>query len=211
MEIERILEIMEKEAKKRGAPVYALKKKTSDPFKVLVAGILSTRTRDEQTVSVAERLFERASNFSEIRKMRVEDLEQLLKGVGFYRNKARILKEIAEILDGKEIPSTMEELLKLPGVGRKVANIVLSEAFGEETIAVDTHVHRISNRLGIVSTKTPEETENELKKKIPEKYWRRINKAFVGYGQTVCKPVNPLCHECRLALQCKFYLENRKI
>ncbi len=211
MEIERILDIMEKEAMRRNAPVYALKKKTGDPFRVLVAGILSTRTRDEQTVAVAERLFERADNFSEIRKMRIEDLEQLLRGVGFYRNKARILKEIAEILDGKEIPSTMEELLKLPGVGRKVANIVLSEAFGEKAIAVDTHVHRISNRLGIVSTKTPEETEKELKRKIPKRYWRRINRAFVGYGQTVCKPVNPLCNECRLALYCRYYLENRKI
>lgn len=208
MEFEKIISVMEEEAMKRNAPVFALKEKTSEPFKILVSAILSTRTRDEQTVMVSERLFRKVSSFSDIKKLSIEELEELLRGVGFYRNKARILKDLAERLDGKDIPDTMDKLLELPGVGRKVANIVLSEAFGKPAIAVDTHVHRISNRLGIVKTRNPEETEKELKKIVPEKLWRRLNKAFVGYGQTVCRPIKPLCHECRISELCKYYDEN---
>ncbi|MBE8539038.1 endonuclease III [Geoglobus acetivorans] len=211
MSIDRILDVMEDEAKRRNAPVYTLKERTSDPFKVLISAILSTRTRDEQTVSVADRLFQRVSDFSDLKNMEIRELEDLLKGVGFYRNKAKILKKLAEELDGKEIPSTLEGLLKLPGVGRKVANIVLSEVFGVETIAVDTHVHRIANRIGIVETKTPEETEIELKKRIPEKLWRKVNRAFVGYGQTVCKPLRPLCDECRISIHCRYYRKEKNI
>ncbi len=206
MDIERILEMMEKEARKRNAPVYALKKRTTDPFRVLVSAILSTRTRDEQTAAVAERLFERVRGFEDLRKIDEDELAELIRGVGFYRNKAKTLKKLAEELNGKEIPSTLDELIKLPGVGRKVANIVLSEVFGVDTIAVDTHVHRIANRIGIVNTKTPEETEIELKKIIPAGLQRRVNKAFVGYGQTVCKPQKPLCKECRISDICEYYL-----
>lgn len=205
MDLDRILDVMEEEARKRGAPIYSLKEKTTDPFRVLVAAILSTRTRDEQTAEVAKRLFERVKSVDDLRKISEEGLAELIRGVGFYRNKARMLKMLAEKLDGNEIPSTMEELLKLPGVGRKVANIVLSEAFGVNTIAVDTHVHRISNRLGLVETRTPEQTEMELRRRVPERLWRRINRAFVGYGQTVCRPVNPKCSECRVAQSCKYF------
>ncbi len=207
MDIERILSVMEEEAKRRKAPVYALKKRTTDPFRVLVSAILSTRTRDEQTAAVAERLFERVKGFDDLKKIDESELAELIRGVGFYRNKAKILKKLAEELDGREIPDTLDELVKLPGIGRKVANIVLSEVFGKDAIAVDTHVHRIANRLGIVETKTPEETEIELKKVITEGLWRRVNKAFVGYGQTVCKPLRPLCKECRISDMCKYYLE----
>ena len=206
MDIERILSVMEEEAKRRKAPVYALKKRTTDPFRVLVSAILSTRTRDEQTAAVAERLFERVKGFDDLKKIDESELAELIRGVGFYRNKAKILKKLAEELDGREIPDTLDELVKLPGIGRKVANIVLSEVFGRDAIAVDTHVHRIANRLGIVETKTPEETEIELKKVITEGLWRRVNKAFVGYGQTVCKPLRPLCKECRISDMCKYYL-----
>ena len=207
MDIEKVLSVMEEEAKRRKAPVYALKKRTTDPFRVLVSAILSTRTRDEQTAAVAERLFERVKGFDDLKKIDESELAELIRGVGFYRNKAKILKKLAEELDGREIPDTLDELVKLPGIGRKVANIVLSEVFGKDAIAVDTHVHRIANRLGIVETKTPEETEIELKKVITEGLWRRVNKAFVGYGQTVCKPLRPLCKECRISDMCKYYLE----
>ncbi|AKG92124.1 DNA-{apurinic or apyrimidinic site} lyase/endonuclease III [Geoglobus ahangari] len=205
MDLDRVLDIMEEEAKRRNAPIYALKERTTDPFRVLVAAILSTRTRDEQTAEVAKRLFERVKSVEDLRRIPEEELAELIRGVGFYRNKARMLKALAEKLDGERIPSTMDELLELPGVGRKVANIVLSEAFGVNTIAVDTHVHRISNRLGLVSTKTPEETERELKRIVPERLWRRVNKAFVGYGQTICRPVNPRCSECRVAQYCNYF------
>ncbi len=208
MEIEEIVSIMEEEAKRRRAPVFSLKKKTTDPFKVLIAGILSTRTRDEQTIAVAEKLFERVKNFEDLRKIDIEELEKLLRGVGFYRNKARTLKKLANGMSNREIPDEIDELIKLPGVGRKVANIVITEAFGKNAIAVDTHVHRIANRIGLVKTRTPEETEIELKKIIPEKLWRRVNKAFVGYGQTVCKPQKPLCKECRISAVCEYYKKN---
>ena len=208
MDIETLLSVMEDEAKRRKAPVYTLKKKTTDPFRVLVSAILSTRTRDEQTAAVAERLFKDVESFGDLKKIDEEELAELIRGVGFYRNKARILKSLAEELDGKEIPDSLDELIKLPGVGRKVANIVLSEVFGKDVIAVDTHVHRIANRLGIVSTKTPEETEMELMKRVPEGSRRRINKAFVGYGQTVCRPQKPLCRECRISNICKYYIRN---
>ncbi len=208
MDIETLLSVMEDEAKRRKAPVYTLKKKTTDPFRVLVSAILSTRTRDEQTAAVAEKLFKDVKNFGDLKKIDEEELAELIRGVGFYRNKARILKSLAEELDGKEIPDSLDELIKLPGVGRKVANIVLSEVFGKDVIAVDTHVHRIANRLGIVSTKTPEETEMELMKRVPEGSRRRINKAFVGYGQTVCRPQKPLCRECRISNMCRYYFRN---
>ena len=214
MDLDRVLDVMEEEARRRNAPIFALKERTTDPFRVLVAAILSTRTRDEQTAEVARRLFERVRSLEDLREISEEELAELIRGVGFYRNKAKMLKRLAEELDGNEIPSTMEELLRLPGVGRKVANIVLSEAFGVNTIAVDTHVHRISNRLGLVETRTPEETEIELKKVTPEKLWRQVNRAFVGYGQTVCRPVNPRCEECRVAQHCKYYRnfeQSRKI
>jgi len=192
---------MEEEAKKRGAPVFVLER-DRDPFKILVSAILSTRTRDEKTAKAVERLFSRVKGIEDLRKMEEEEIAELIRDVGFYRNKAKILKKLAESV--REVPRTLDELLKLPGVGRKVANIVLSEAFGVDTIAVDTHVHRIANRLGIVRTKNPEETERELRKIVPKKYWRRINRAFVGYGQTVCKPIKPRCDECKLRDTCAY-------
>ena len=201
MDWESILRIMEEEAKKRKAPVFVLKK-DKDPFKILVSAILSTRTRDENTAKAVEKLFSKVKGIEDLRRMSEEEIAELIKDVGFYRNKAKILKKLAESIE--EIPKTLEDLLKLPGVGRKVANIVLSEAFGVDTIAVDTHVHRIANRLGIVNTKNPKETEKELMKIVPKKYWRRINRAFVGYGQTVCKPIKPKCDECRLRDVCNY-------
>jgi len=202
---EWLINVMENEAKKRNAAVFW--KEERDPFKILVSTILSTRTRDEATIEASERLFRVVKTPEYLAKMKVEEIEELIRGVGFYREKAKKLKKLGEVLVkefNSKVPDKLEDLLSLPGVGRKVANVVLAEAFGKEAIAVDTHVHRISNRLGLVETKSPEETEEELKKIVPKEYWRRVNKAMVGFGQTVCKPIKPKCNECRLVEICKY-------
>ena len=195
---ERLLDVMEREAKRRGAPVYSFKGKRN-PFQILISAILSTRTRDEQTIKVCERLFRIVEKPEDLLKLSEEELADLIREVGFHRTKAKNLRRVAEILVkeyGSKVPDSLEELLKLPGVGRKVANIVLANAFGKPAIAVDTHVHRIANRMGVVRTKRPEETERELMKIVPKELWHKVNKPFVGFGQTVCKPQKPLCEEC---------------
>ncbi len=202
---EKLLDLMEEEAKKRSAPVFTLKGFLSDPFQHLVFTILSARTRDEQTVKAARNLFKVANTPEKLAKLSEEEIAALIESAGFYKNKARNLKAMAEILVKKydsKVPDTFEELVKLPGVGRKTANVVLAYAFNKNTIAVDTHVHRLANRLGFVRTERPEETEVELKKVIPPELWRRINRTFVAFGQTVCKPIKPLCEECPIEDVC---------
>ncbi len=195
---------MEREAKKRNAPVYSFKG-NRNPFQILISAILSTRTRDEQTVRVSERLFREVREPRDVLRIGEERLADMIKGVGFHRTKARNIVKLSKILIeeyGSKVPDRMDDLLKLPGVGRKVANIVLANAFGKPAIAVDTHVHRIANRMGIVDTKRPEETEKELMKIVPKELWHRVNRAFVGFGQTVCKPIKPLCEDCPFAGKC---------
>lgn len=193
-----LLKIMENEARRRNAPVYSIGS-TSNPFQVLVSAILSTRTRDEQTAKACQRLFKTVKKPEDLLRLSEDDIDGLIRDVGFHRVKAKNLKRLADVLVKKynsQIPSEFDELIKLPGVGRKVANIVLANAFKKPAIAVDTHVHRIANRMGIVKTKKPEETERELMKIVPKGLWHRVNKPFVGFGQTVCKPMKPLCDEC---------------
>ncbi len=195
---EYLLDIMEREAKKRNAPVYSLKRNLN-PFQILVSAILSTRTRDEQTAKACEKLFKVVSTPEDLLKLSEDEIDRLIKEVGFHRVKAKNLKKLAEILVeryGSNVPSEFDELIKLPGVGRKVANIVLANAFGKPAIAVDTHVHRIANRMCLVKTEKPEETERELMKAVPKELWHKVNKPFVGFGQTVCKPIKPLCNDC---------------
>ncbi len=167
---------------------------------------MSHRTRDDVTYPAAERLFERFSTPEEMVEADVEEIEALIKDVGFYRVKAGRIKEISRILLEEyngTVPDEMETLLKLPGVGRKTANCVLAHAFlKEDALAVDTHVHRISNRLGLVVTKNPEETEIELKKILPQKYWRHVNILLVKFGQNVCRPVSSRCGICVLNDMC---------
>ncbi|AEA47615.1 endonuclease III domain-containing protein [Archaeoglobus veneficus] len=197
MDWQKFISTMESEAKKRSAPVFTLKDFLKTPFQHLVFAVLSSRTRDEQTAKVAKKLFERVKKPEDLATMPVEEIERLIRGVGFYRVKARKLKELAKVLvEMGSVPDTYDELVKLPGVGRKTANVVLASAFGKAAIGVDTHVHRVSNRMGLVRTKKPEETENELKKIIPRELWTRVNRAMVGFGQTVCRPLKPLCDEC---------------
>lgn len=176
-----------------------------DPFFVLISTVMSHRTRDDVTYPAARRLFERFSTPEEMVGADTGEIEALIRDVGFYRVKAGRIKEISRILlekyDGR-VPEDMESLLGLPGVGRKTANCVLAHAFLKDALAVDTHVHRISNRLGLVETKVPEETETELKKIFPRKYWRHINLLLVKLGQNICRPISPRCEVCILHDMC---------
>ena len=205
-DIEKVIEIL-----RSHVPPHPYKSK--DPFKVLIATVISQRTKDEVTYTVAEKLFKKYPTPKTLKNAQVEEIAHLIYPAGFYKQKARKIKEIAKIIDENysgRVPDNLEELLKLPGVGRKTANIVLSRCYDKDVIAVDTHVHRISNRLGWVSTKTPEETEKALMKILPKKYWRDINELLVMFGRTICKPVGPKCDVCPVRHYCKYYKENKK-
>ena len=178
------------------------------PLSILIGTILSARTRDENTSAVVKKLFAKYKSARSLAQAKVSDVEKIIKSTGFYHVKAKRIIEVASLVDSKysgKVPDTLDELLKLPGVGRKTANCVLVYAFEKPAIPVDTHVHRISNRLGIVQTKTPEETELELIEKIPRKYWLKINDTFVMYGQNICKPISPMCDVCKIKKECNFY------
>jgi endonuclease-3 len=181
---------------------------TGGPFSILIGTILSARTKDENTTKVVKKLFSRYKSVRALAKAKVKDVEKTIKSIGFYHVKSKRIIEVASIIASKykgKVPNNLEELLKLPGVGRKTANCVLVYAFDRPAIPVDIHVHRISNRLGLVQTKTPEETEFELMEKIPKKYWLEINDTFVMYGQNICKPVSPMCDVCKIKNSCKYY------
>jgi len=178
----------------------------SDPFLVLTSCILSHRTKDQVTREATQRLRAAAPTPEDILKIPEEELSQLIYPVGFYRRKAKTLRKIAEILLTRyqgEVPDDLEELLKLPGVGRKTANLVLTIGFHKPAISVDTHIHRIVNRWGYVETKTPEETEKELRKKLPLTYWPIINPLLVLFGQNICLPRRPRCFECPIEKFCE--------
>ncbi len=176
-----------------------------DPFYVLISTVLSQRTRDDVTCKTTVSLFEHLDGPAAMAEADEEYIQGLIKDVGFYRVKAGRIKEIASIIleeYGGEVPRDEKELLKLPGVGRKTMNCVLSYAFKEDVIAVDTHVHRISNRLGLVQTLFPDETEMALNEIVPQKLWRDVNEVFVRFGQNICRPVSPGCKGCILEDLC---------
>ncbi|MEW6748716.1 MAG: endonuclease III [Candidatus Micrarchaeota archaeon] len=200
-----MLDQMEKEARKRDAPVFRAEDSTKDtPFTILVFTMLSARTKDSATTDAVARLFKKAKTPGQIASLGARELEELLYGVGFYRVKAKNLIAISKAIDGLgAVPDTLEGLMSLPGVGRKTANIVLARAFGKNTLGVDVHVHRISNRLGMVKTKKPEETERALLRIVPERYIRSLNRDFVAFGQTVCLPRNPKCDICPIRGLCE--------
>ncbi|NTV28797.1 MAG: endonuclease III [Candidatus Omnitrophica bacterium] len=181
-------------------------KKWKSPYLVLASCLLSLRTKDETTLPAAERLFRLASTPARMVELTVAEIEKAIYPVGFYRTKARRLRDIsAEILArfSGQVPDTMEGLLGLKGVGRKTANLVLVEGFGQYGVCVDTHVHRISNRLGYVATRTPEETEQALRDRLPRRHWKEYNALLVVWGQNVCRPVSPRCSECPVAGLCR--------
>ena len=193
-----MIKTMEATARPLGAAVLRAEAATEgDPFKMLVFTMLSARTKDDTTIRIVESLFSRAGTPERIAALPIRRLESVIYGVGFYKVKARHLHELSRMVAERgSVPDTLEGLLELPGVGRKTANIVLARAFGAKTLGVDVHVHRISNRLGLVRTKKPEETEKALLRIVPPSSLRKMNRAFVAFGQTVCLPRNPKCPQC---------------
>lgn len=180
--------------------------RTRDPFRVLIACILSLRTQDTTTGPAAERLFALADTPETMRRLPPRRIARAIYPVGFYRTKARVIPKICSELLGRfggRVPDDLDQLLTLPGVGRKTANLVVTMGFGKPGICVDTHVHRISNRLGYVRAHTPEETEMALRAKLPRRYWIGYNDLLVGFGQNVCTPLRPRCSVCPVRRHCR--------
>jgi len=205
--LNRVLRILKKEIQKWKVPAVGVvaENATDRPFETLISTILSLRTKDKVTEVASHRLLTRAPTPEIIASLTVREIEQLIYPVGFYHTKAvNLLKTCRRILtdhSGK-VPRSMEELLALPGVGRKTANLVLTVGFGDYGICVDTHVHRISNLWGYVDTKTPDQTEFALRKKLPRKHWKTFNDILVTFGQNLCLPVSPWCSRCPIAQHC---------
>ena len=178
------------------------------PFSILIGTILSARTKDETTTKAVKALFLKYKNPKELANAKIKDVEKIIRSIGFFHVKSKRIIEVAKIIHQKykdKVPEDLDTLVQLPGVGRKTANCVLVYAFEKPAIPVDIHVHRISNRLGLVDTKNPEDTEQELMKKIDKKYWIDINDTFVMYGQNICKPISPMCDVCKITKSCKYY------
>lgn len=194
------------EYEKQSAPIIEfIQAQTGSAFKVLVATILSARTRDETTTKVVRTLFAAVQEPADLRRKSVEEIEQLIFPVGFYHTKARHLKALGEALlhnFNDRVPETIDALCTLPGVGRKTANLVVTVAFDKHGICVDIHVHRISNRLGLLKTDTPLETEMTLRRILPKRYWKQWNRQLVSFGQTLCTPRNPQCTRCPILRVC---------
>jgi endonuclease-3 len=187
--------------------------KNPNPFRVLITTILSQRTRDENTDQAAAALFAVYKTPREIANANTEEVEKLIKKAGFFRVKAKRVKEVSRIIHedyDDVVPEDIEDLLGLPGVGRKTANCVIVYGFRKSAIPVDVHVHRISNRLGLVHTKNPDETEFELAKIVPESYWLDLNEKFVRFGQDICRPIGPKHEKCPINDLCDFYKEIKK-
>ena len=180
---------------------------TEDPFRILVGTILSARTKDACTAAACERLFARATTPAELGALSEDEIAKLIFPVGFYRTKAKMLKRLPGVLDekfGGVLPDTVEALCELPGVGRKTANLVVALGFNKPAICVDVHVHRMSNRFGLIKTDTPFETEMKLREILPVRYWQTWNSYLVAFGQTRCSPRNPKCAGCPIAEWCDY-------
>lgn len=205
-DINRVIGILKKETGKWKPPIVTeVANKKKDPFRVLISCVLSLRTKDDTTRGAAMRLFELADNPGDMLKLKKETIEKAIYPVGFYRNKAEnilgICRDLIDKFDSRT-PDEIDELLELKGVGRKTANLVVTLGYNKPGICVDTHVHRISNRLGYIKTKNPEETENALRKKLPKRHWIIYNDLLVTHGQNICKPISPLCSKCPVLKYC---------
>jgi endonuclease-3 len=185
-------------------PVFAFETRIgSTPFRILISVLLSARTQDPVTGKAAARLFAVADTPAKMARLSESDISLLIYPVGFYHTKARHIRGIcSELEKSGNFPSTLDELLKLPGIGRKSANLVLALAFAHPAVAVDTHVFRISRRLGWAVGRTPAEVEKELVALFPRRLWARLNQVLVGFGQTICRPLGPKCGECILKKRC---------
>jgi endonuclease-3 len=198
--LSEVLSLIREEYPKYRMPIVTeLVQKKKDPYRVLISCLLSLRTKDEVTSEAQARLFDIADTPQGILELPLREIEELIYPVGFYRNKAKVLHEVSKDIirrfDGK-VPDDLDELLSMKGVGRKTANLVITMGYDKPGICVDTHVHRICNRLGYIETSTPDETEMELRRKLPIEHWIEINDLLVTWGQNVCKPVSPLCSDC---------------
>lgn len=200
------LRVLRREAASWHAPVLELiAHEQGDPFRTLIGCILSLRTKDQTTALACKRLFALAGDPARMLALKLSKLERAIYPVGFYRTKARAIRDISRDLIDRfagQVPEKIDDLLTLKGVGRKTANLVVTQAFGKPGICVDTHVHRISNRWGLVCTRTPDQTEDALRQRLPRRYWIEYNSLLVAFGQTICQPVSPLCSRCPLSRQC---------
>jgi len=196
----------------RSALRQVARARRGDPFRVLIATILSQRTRDENTARATEQLFAKFPSANALAKAPLKSVERLIRPAGFYHIKAKKIKEVAKVILERhrgKVPRELESLLELPLVGRKTANCVLVYGFGEPAIPVDTHVHRISNRLGIANSKSPEHTEDQLSSYFERGYWIEVNELMVRFGRTICLPIRPRCQLCKLRTYCKWYAEQK--
>jgi len=204
--IATIISLLREELEKGKYPIVTdLAKETQNPFHILVSTLLSLRTKDEVTEVATERLLKRADTPETMRDLTEDEIIAAIYPVGFYRNKAKTIIRISDELVKhykSRVPDTIDELLTLKGVGRKTANLVVTLGYGKEGICVDTHVHRISNRLGYVATKNPEETEFALRDKLPTTYWIDFNTLMVAFGRRICRPISPLCSKCPVSGYC---------
>ena len=205
-DIAPVIRVLKGQLRKWDTPVVTrMAEEERSPFAILIATILSSRTKDETTAAAVERLFRLASSPGAMSRLTEEEVAKAIYPVGFYRTKARNVvqtcKKIEEVFSSA-VPDNLEDLMTLPGVGRKTANLVLALGFGGPGLCVDTHVHRISNRLGYVKTKTPGETERKLREKLPRRYWSIYNTVMVAHGQNICRPVSPFCSKCPVSRYC---------
>lgn len=206
LDVDRVLARLRRALPGWQAPVMTeMAQAGADPFRILVGCLLSLRTRDETTGPASRRLFRRARSPAGLLRLSRREIERAIYPVGFYRTKARTLRQLAGILEerhGGRVPRDLDDLLALPGVGRKTANLVVTEAFARPGICVDTHVHRIVNRWGYVRTRTPDATEQALRTRLPRRHWRGLNAVLVAFGQTICRPLSPRCSACPVAREC---------
>jgi endonuclease-3 len=201
-----IIRLLELELGKRKLPIVThLAEERRDPFEILISTLLSLRTKDEVTAAATERLFALASTPAEMLRLSETEIQRAIYPVGFYRNKAETIRQVCrELIERFQsgVPDSIEELLTIKGVGRKTANLVVSLGFSGAGLCVDTHVHRISNRMAYVRTKNPEETEFALRAKLPPEHWSRYNTLLVAFGRNTCRPVSPLCSHCPVEVYC---------
>jgi len=204
--ISRVIALIQKHNEQYQVPAVTLVARNHhSPWHVLVSTIISLRTKDEVTSKAAERLFRKAPNPKKLLTLSEKEIGKLIYPAGFYKTKAKTIKDVTRIIEqqyGGRVPDEIDELVKLKGVGRKTANLVLIEGYGKDAMCIDTHVHRISNRFGYVKTKTPDETEMALREKMPRKYWKGYNELLVTFGQNHCAPISPRCSTCPVSEFC---------
>jgi len=205
-DIVKVISVLKEKLEIWGPPVVSsLSGSNHSPFQILISTLLSLRTKDETTAIASKKLFSLSATPEEMLRLSEEEIIMAIYPVGFYKNKAKTILHICRELVGRyesRVPDTTEKLLTLKGVGRKTANLVAAIAYNRDEICVDIHVHRISNRLGYIKTKNPEETEYSLRKRLPKKYWSLYNTLMVAFGKNVCRPISPFCSRCPVSMYC---------